>query len=110
MKVLLTGATGFLGAFVLDDLLSKRSDVVSHVYVHVRAKDQEAGINRLRDGGSARGVWNENWVEENKLSVLVGDLEKDRLGLNEDVWKKLAGEVDAIIHNGALVSSQKEQV
>lgn len=110
LKVLLTGATGFLGAFVLDDLLSKRSDVVSHVYVHVRAKDQEAGINRLRDGGSARGVWNENWVEENKLSVLVGDLEKDRLGLNEDVWKKLAGEVDAIIHNGALVSSQKEQV
>lgn len=106
LNVLLTGATGFLGAFILFDLLSKRKQV-RHVYAHVRAKSQEDGLNRLRDGGVARGVWDEGWVKDGRLTVLVGDLEKDRLGLDEVTWGNIAKEVDSIIHNGALVSLDK---
>ncbi|WFD33647.1 L-2-aminoadipate reductase [Malassezia cuniculi] len=101
--VLLTGATGFLGAFVLHDLLSKRASQVKKVYVHTRARDHAAAVQRLRDALSSRGVWDENWVTEGRLDAVVGDLEKPRMGISEADWKSLADEVDVILHNGALV-------
>ncbi|KAL9936398.1 hypothetical protein V8E36_004466 [Tilletia maclaganii] len=104
LKVLLTGATGFLGAFVLRDLLALRSAHVAKVYVHVRAKDKEAGLARLREGGSARSAWEEEWVSGGQIEVVIGDLAaEERLGLSETEWSLLAREVDVIIHNGALV-------
>ncbi|KAE8232583.1 hypothetical protein CF326_g2386 [Tilletia indica] len=104
LKVLLTGATGFLGAFVLRDLLALRAGQVDKVFVHLRAKDREAGLARLREGGSARSAWDEAWVSAGKVEVVIGDLAaKERLGLDETEWSRLAKEVDVIIHNGALV-------
>ncbi|CAD6887048.1 unnamed protein product [Tilletia controversa] len=104
LKVLLTGATGFLGAFVLRDLLALRGKQVDKVFVHLRAKNKEAGLQRLREGGSARSAWDEAWVSAGKVEVVIGDLAaKERLGLDETDWSQLAKEVDVIIHNGALV-------
>ena len=100
--VLLTGATGFLGAFVLHDLLSNRSSV-NKVYVHTRARDHGAAVQRLRDALSSRGVWDEAWVAQGRLDAVVGDLEKPRLGLSDADWQRMADEVDVIVHNGALV-------
>ena len=44
--VLLTGATGFLGAFVLRELQRRTS---AHVTCVVRARDAGHGLQRLRD-------------------------------------------------------------
>lgn len=101
--VLLTGATGFLGAFILHDLLSRRGSRVAKVYVHTRARDHAAAVQRLRDALSTRGVWDEAWVAEGRLDAVVGDLEQPRLGVSEADWQRLADEVDVILHNGALV-------
>lgn len=101
--VLLTGATGFLGAFVLRDLLSLRQKEVGRVIAHVRAKDSASGLARLREGGTARSCWDEAWVKEGRLEVIVGDLAEERLGLKEREWVRLAQGVDVIVHNGALV-------
>lgn len=102
---LLTGATGFLGAFILRDLLSAtRSSHVSRVYVHVRAKTAEAALARLREGGQARDAWDEQWVTEDRLRVVVGDLAAPaKLGMAESDYIRVAQECDAILHNGALV-------
>ncbi|PWN51482.1 large subunit of L-aminoadipate-semialdehyde dehydrogenase [Violaceomyces palustris] len=102
--ILLTGATGFLGAFILRDLLAKRSERVAKVYAHVRAKDVDSALARLREGGSARGAWDEEWVKSGRLEVVVGDLASpERLGIESTVYQKLSEEVDDILHNGALV-------
>ncbi|CEH15249.1 alpha-aminoadipate reductase lys1p [Ceraceosorus bombacis] len=101
--VMLTGATGFLGAFVLRDLLEMRREKVQRVIAHVRARSAKEGLQRLREGGLARSAWNEEWVEQGRLEVVVGDLEKERLGLQKQEWVRLAQEVDAVVHNGALV-------
>lgn len=101
--VLLTGATGFLGIFILRDLLVKRQDYVAKVIVHVRAKDKESALKRLRTIGEARECWNEEWVTAGKLDIVIGDLAADRLGMDRATWSALAQEVDAVIHNGALV-------
>lgn len=101
--VLLTGATGFLGAYVLADLLDKRRNHVQKVYVHVRANDAGSAQRRLRDALAGRGLWREAWEQEGRVQAVVGDLSKPHLGLNDEDWAHLAKEVDVIVHNGALV-------
>ncbi|KAH9849627.1 alpha-aminoadipate reductase Lys1p [Lenzites betulinus] len=102
LTVFLTGATGFLGAFILRDLL-QRAERVKKVVCLVRAADDAKAMERLRDAAEGRGVWNEAWVRDGRLEVVRGDLDKERFGLDTAAWMRIAGEADAIIHNGALV-------
>jgi L-aminoadipate-semialdehyde dehydrogenase len=102
VTVFLTGATGFLGAFVLKDLLS-REGRVKKVICLVRSSDQEKALARLRDGSTDRGVWDTKWVEEGRLEVVVGDLGLETFGLDQETWDRVAAETDIVLHNGALV-------
>ncbi|KDE08553.1 L-aminoadipate-semialdehyde dehydrogenase [Microbotryum lychnidis-dioicae p1A1 Lamole] len=101
--VFLTGATGFLGAFILKDLLVHRQSQVKKVICHVRAKSPEAAVQRLRESGQGRDAWDEAWVEKGRVEAVTGDLEADKLGMSEQEWDRTAQEADIIIHNGALV-------
>ncbi|GMK57641.1 hypothetical protein CspeluHIS016_0404750 [Cutaneotrichosporon spelunceum] len=100
LTVFLTGATGFLGAFILRDLLSRRT---AKVICLVRAKTPEEGLKRLRDSGEGRGVWDDNWVKEDRVEAVVGDLSSERFGLDQVTWDRIATEADAVLHNGAVV-------
>ncbi|KAH9835299.1 alpha-aminoadipate reductase Lys1p [Rhodofomes roseus] len=102
LTVFLTGATGFLGAFILRELLS-RPERVKKVIALVRAPDADKALERLRDAASGRGVWDEEWVKQARLEVVKGDLDQELFGLGVAAWKGIAGEADAIVHNGALV-------
>ena len=95
--VLLTGATGFLGAWLLADLLETTSAVV---HVLVRAPTAEAGRERVR--AALRGVGRAS-IDERRIRVVCGDLARARLGVSDAVWASLAADVDAVIHNGAVV-------
>ncbi|KAG1859614.1 hypothetical protein DFJ58DRAFT_905630 [Suillus subalutaceus] len=94
VTVFLTGSTGYLGAFVLRDLL-QRLDRVRKVICLIRAPSVEQGVARLREGSSDRGVWDEQWVTSGRLEVVIGDLGLDLFGMGE--------EADVVLHNGALV-------
>jgi L-aminoadipate-semialdehyde dehydrogenase len=59
---------------------------------------------RLRESGEGRAAWDEEWVRSGRLEVVTGDLEGEKLGMGDEVWDRLAKEVDAIVHNGAIVS------
>ena len=103
--VFLTGATGFLGAFVLADLLSRAATIVKKVVCLIRASDESKGLARLQESLSDRGVWSDQWVSSRRLEVVVGDLSLERFGLNDQCWNGIADEADVILHNGAFVSS-----
>ncbi|WP_317441664.1 thioester reductase domain-containing protein [Streptomyces collinus] len=98
-RVLLTGATGFLGGHMLLDLL-RHSD--AHVYCLVRAADQEAATERL--GAQLRG-YRLPWSSEvrRRITVLPGDIRRPRLGLTEEQWFTLAHELDSIVGVAAAV-------
>ncbi|GGV64800.1 polyketide synthase [Streptomyces longisporoflavus] len=98
-EVLLTGATGFLGAFLLRDLMR-----TGHGTVHclVRGADEEAARARLKAGLEWFRVWDE--IDPARLSVVVGDLAAPRLGLDEEEFDTLARRVDAVYHAGATVN------
>jgi L-aminoadipate-semialdehyde dehydrogenase len=102
--VFLTGATGFLGAYIVRDLLTRPKEVGKLVCL-VRAGDKKKAIDRLRESGEARNAWDEAWVEKGALDAVVGDLESPKFGLSEADWTSLTAEADSILHNGAFVSS-----
>ncbi|ODV92554.1 hypothetical protein CANCADRAFT_1144 [Tortispora caseinolytica NRRL Y-17796] len=97
--VLLTGATGFLGSFILKDVLSRGEHVF--VYAHVRGKDKQDGLRRVKNACEAYGFWDSAWEE--RIEVLVGDLGAAKLGLSDSEWITLEAKTDVIIHNAALV-------
>ena len=101
LKIFLTGATGFLGAFVLKDLF--RSGRVAKVFCLVRDASQEKATERLRRSSTGRGVWDEEWIKSSRLEVLCGDLDQAQFGLSSEVWNTVANEADVILHNGAFV-------
>ncbi|MDX2941543.1 thioester reductase domain-containing protein [Streptomyces caniscabiei] len=98
-EVLLTGATGFLGAFLLRDLMATTE---ATVHCLVRAADEHEGLRRLKANLQWYRIWDE--VDPDRLRVVVGDLAAPRLGLDEDHFDRLARTVDAVYHAGAAVN------
>lgn len=101
VTVFLTGATGFLGAFILHSLMSQTR--VKKVICLVRAADDIAALERLRAGSTDRGVWGEDWATNGRLAVVVGDLGLKKFGIDDAKWNAIAAEADIVLHNGALV-------
>jgi L-2-aminoadipate reductase len=97
---LLTGATGFLGAYILRDLLSRRNPLVKVVCL-VRATNELQALNRLQSTCKAYGFWSESWKD--RLQCVRGNLGDPQLGLSKETWEDLSQCVDVVIHNGALV-------
>ncbi|MFI5555798.1 thioester reductase domain-containing protein [Streptomyces sp. NPDC051738] len=98
-RLLLTGATGFLGSHMLLDLL-RHSD--AHVYCLVRAADAEAAVTRLGEALKSYGL---PWSSEvrRRITVLPGDIRHPYLGLSDDVWNSLAQELDSVVGVAAAV-------
>lgn len=102
INVFLTGATGFLGSFIIRDLLEARRGTLDiKVYAHVRASSKEAGLERIRQTGVTYGIWQDSWKDQ--IEVVLGDLSKEHFGLPDVEWKQLTNTIDVIIHNGAFV-------
>ncbi len=99
--VFLTGATGFLGSFVLKDLLIRQSPEVAKVILLVRAKDSEAAMCRIKMTCQAYGVWKDGW--STRIQCVPGNLGPVRFGLSDEDWADITREADVVIHNGAQV-------
>jgi L-aminoadipate-semialdehyde dehydrogenase len=95
----LTGATGFLGAFILEKILGY--DNTHKVFCIVRAKDNQNAFDRVKKAAVDHLVWEDSW--QDRVEAICGDLASDRLGLSEADWNRVTKEADAVIHNGALV-------
>ena len=98
-QVLLTGATGFLGAFLLDELL-RRTGAVIHCLV--RGADPEAGRRRIVDNLTSYVPGRED--PQSRIVPVVGDLSRPLLGLSPPQFDDLATHIDAVYHNAAVVN------
>jgi amino acid adenylation domain-containing protein/thioester reductase-like protein len=96
--VLLTGATGLLGAHLLGGLLEAVSGRVACL---VRAPDRASGLARLRAAMETRGLWQEAFAD--RIEPIAGDLEARDLGVPRGRFEELAARTDAVVHNGAWV-------
>ena len=100
--ILLTGATGFLGAYLLEELLQKTS---ADIYCLVRCSNIEEGKNRLQKNLEFYSLWQDDF--NSRIIPIIGDLGKPLFGLSQLAFEGLAAIIDIIYHNGAWVNSAR---
>lgn len=96
-SVFLTGATGYLGAFLLHELLAKTD---GDIYCLVRAQDQAQGLERLL---SIQDKYRLSGSQEAtaRIRVLPGNITKPGLGLPPAQQQAVIAGVDRFIHCAA---------
>ncbi|KAI9934804.1 hypothetical protein ASPWEDRAFT_175532 [Aspergillus wentii DTO 134E9] len=85
LRILVTGATGFIGRHTLPNLIE--SPKVSQIFCLVRA-----------------GTNTDALKSSDKVSILTGDLTAANLGLDSAEFNRLTAETDLILHFGAVRS------
>ncbi|WP_446223080.1 AMP-binding protein [Nocardia sp. IBHARD005] len=99
-RIMLTGATGFLGAYLLTDLLTHTA---ADILTVVRADSAAHARARLRTGCAAIGagdVFDTAW-DLGRLTVLLGDCARDDLTGHRELLPGLT----QIVHNAAQISA-----
>lgn len=97
--IFLTGATGFLGAFLLHELLMRTE---ARLYCLVRAADDAEGVSRIRANLERYFLWHDYVAP--RVIPIPGDLAQSQFGLSDAQFNTLAERLDLIYHNGALVN------
>ncbi|SIJ04924.1 Probable peptide synthetase NRP [Mycobacteroides abscessus subsp. abscessus] len=106
--VLLTGATGFLGRYLVLQWLRELEQVDGTLICLVRAKSDEEARRRLDktfDSGDPELIRVYEALAADRLQVIAGDKAEPSLGLDQDTWQRLADTVDLIVDSAALVNS-----
>ena len=98
-NVFLTGATGFLGAFLLHELLSTTE---AAVHCLVRPRADAPPMQAVETNLSRYGIWQPGWAE--RIVPVAGDLGEPLFGMDEDGFDALAREVEVVVHAGAVVN------
>ncbi|CAO2648799.1 Nn.00g097480.m01.CDS01 [Neocucurbitaria sp. VM-36] len=96
--IVLTGATGALGAHILD--LLQKSASVDTIYCLVRGADEDAAKERVDKALKQRGLASLLSPEktDGKVRVIPAQLSDQGLGLSDKLYKRLAREATSIIH------------
>jgi amino acid adenylation domain-containing protein/thioester reductase-like protein len=97
--VLLTGATGFLGVYLLRDLLR---DTRATVHCLVRAEDEDAAWERVRATAEGYGIAGD--LPRDRIRLVPGDLARPHLGLTPEAHDALAAAVGAVYHAAAHIN------
>ena len=98
-NIMLTGSTGFVGRFLLAQLLQ---DTTATVYCLVRAHSSREALSRVRATLSRWDLWRDEF--ERRIVGIPGDLGRPRLGLDEATYQMLCREVDRIDHCGVSMN------
>ena len=102
-SVLVTGTTGFLGAFLLDRLLqSTGQDTRFYCLVRDRDCGQAKPSNRVLETLKFYGLSGQSAYD--RIIPVYGDLTHPRMGLDRDRYQELAETVDLIFHCAASVN------
>jgi thioester reductase-like protein len=96
--VVLTGATGFLGAFLLRELLGRTR---ATVHCLVRSGSAAEARDRLLENLSNLRLGD---VPADRIVAVPGDLAEPRWGLDDKDFRSLAETADAVWHCGAWVN------
>ena len=94
--VLLTGASGFVGGYILAELLERGSSVVCLIRGGKRRRDELIGLLRQL------GRWHDEYGD--RLHTVDGDVAAPRLGIAPDEYTSLAMSVSRVVHGAAWVN------
>jgi thioester reductase-like protein len=104
--ILITGATGFLGGFLLKALVELTDDPVT---VLVRCRDPAHGVSRVRGAliDSDMPPATVSKALNTRIRVVAGDLALPHFGLGEADWRTLTRSIARVYHCAAEVDYVK---
>lgn len=94
--IFLSGATGFLGAFLLDELLRHTQ---ADVYCLVRADKFETARKRVEENLKKYELWQDQY--QKRIILILGEITQPQLGLDDATFSCLADTIDVIYHGAA---------
>ncbi|MBD2357843.1 amino acid adenylation domain-containing protein [Tolypothrix sp. FACHB-123] len=97
--IFLTGATGFLAAFILHELLQQTQ---ANIYCLVRSSNYEAARQKIQTN-LERYMLTSGELSSRVIPIL-GDLSQPLFGLTHEKFRDLASKLDLIYHCGAFVN------
>ncbi|MDD3375297.1 MAG: SDR family oxidoreductase [Candidatus Omnitrophica bacterium] len=97
-NILLTGATGFLGKYLLKLFLLDKG--INVVYLLIRGSNQETSIARAQK--VLKTISCASSLREKKVIVVSGDISKKKLGLTGSEYGELCKKINSIYHSAAL--------
>jgi len=100
--ILLTGVSGFLGIYLLRELLKKTN---AKIYCLIRKGEFESTAKRLINTVEQYDLSNEILLSNRRIILLDGDIGYDRFGLPTQQYNHLSETVDTIYHCGAQVNT-----
>ena len=105
--VLLTGATGFVGRYLVLELLEQLELVDGTLICVVRGESDEDARRRLDNTFDSDPHLRRHFRElaADHLEVVAGDKGEQQLGLDAETWQRLAENVDLIVDSAAVVSA-----
>ncbi|MFI8489222.1 amino acid adenylation domain-containing protein [Streptomyces rubrogriseus] len=103
-RILLTGATGFVGAHLLATLLS---DTEAEIVCTARAADVPEATARVHAALTRHGITLDERASA-RLKALPADLAHADLGVPPEALADLATSCDAVFHNAATVSIMRD--
>ncbi|RAH86917.1 acetyl-CoA synthetase-like protein [Aspergillus japonicus CBS 114.51] len=96
-RVVVTGATGSLGAHVVAQLAEREN--VHTIYCLVRAESRYSALKRVRQSLRARGLsLTQAHAAEHKIVALPSNLSDPTLGLDGATYEQLVQSVTAVMH------------
>jgi thioester reductase-like protein len=91
--ILLTGATGFVGRFLLVEILR---NTTATVHCLVRERPEGYALARIKQTLLTWDLWCNEF--ERRIVVVRGDLKLPRLGIEEGAYEELCRTVDVVYH------------
>ncbi len=98
-SVFLTGASGYVGIYVLRELL-KVTNV--DVYCLVRAANERAGFERILKNANRYNIAFEGNSFNRRVKIVIGDVSRPYLGLDRDYYNQLANTIEKVYHCAAI--------
>ncbi|HHW30100.1 MAG TPA: amino acid adenylation domain-containing protein [Clostridiaceae bacterium] len=98
--ILLTGATGFLGIHILNELVSSTN---ARVYCLVRSESKKEGKERLKKLLNYYFPGRYPKINDSRIYVISGDITLDNLGMNDNDLRIVSEDVSHVIHTAAIV-------
>ncbi len=105
-NIFITGATGFLGSYVLDHYLRTTNAKVS---VLTRAKNDQEGREKLWKALQIHQTPEVFYRHIDRVNVVTGDLSAPKLGMSDDAYKSVVDNTDSILHIAASLNRKSEK-
>lgn len=99
-KILVTGASGFVGSYLCKELLKNEENIL---YLIVRKKGNQSSSQRMEK--VLCNIMNKEEYEKCKerINVIKGDIQEEKLGITREEYKYLTKNIRMIFHCAASI-------